>query len=378
MDKKNLHREKKRLTANDYISIFLGILIMFWSIAGVLGIIAFARTSSKNNGITASAAESPITNITIDEVKQEIPLSFMDGMRFQAEETFPATVASNRMCYLLTTFSLRLNKSNNFDLLVYDTSGSYTVITDLNKTSAIVDADVMIGEGNVASSYSTTAIRFKQGHKSSNLSYYYSSYPKYIDLEFDNSTVSPYNNVTLRATVYFGELDSADPTSSFGYIDFSISFASYEYSSVFMPSIRYYNTINPIGSSSSSFPVGWFGISSVYNTRYYMESFLYDELQDDFQNAQIDIDKAYAQGDSEGYKRGYAQGDAVGFERGKIEGAMNANEYSFEGLLGAVFDVPMQTFIGLFNFELLGINLASFLFALLTLGLIIAVIRLIL
>lgn len=83
----------------------------------------------------------------------------------------------------------------------------------------------------------------------------------------------------------------------------------------------------------------------------------------------------YANGQSAGYKQGYNAGDTQGYNRGYTAGANSTNNYTFTKLIGAVVDVPVQTFINLFNFDLLGINLAGFFTGLLTVAFIITIVK---
>lgn len=83
-------------------------------------------------------------------------------------------------------------------------------------------------------------------------------------------------------------------------------------------------------------------------------------------------------GYSRGYDEGKALGDALGFARGYAKGVAEAGGNSFTGLISAVIDVPINAFRSLFNFDLLGFNMANFMMSLLTLGGVLAVIRLIL
>ena len=72
-------------------------------------------------------------------------------------------------------------------------------------------------------------------------------------------------------------------------------------------------------------------------------------------------------------RNAYNQGYNYGLNRGLTE----ASDYSFFSLLSAVIDVPIQAFTSLFNFDLLGINLANFFYAIFTVCVILAVLRLI-
>lgn len=80
----------------------------------------------------------------------------------------------------------------------------------------------------------------------------------------------------------------------------------------------------------------------------------------------------YSDGEQYGYDRGYdygyQQGDSAGYNR-----ALMDDHYTFLNFLGAVVDAPIQAFRGLFNIEVLGVNLADFLSALLTIAVVLLV-----
>lgn len=75
------------------------------------------------------------------------------------------------------------------------------------------------------------------------------------------------------------------------------------------------------------------------------------------------------------YNSGFNSGKSLGYSIGYQEGVDDSAEYTFLGLLGAVVDAPVQTFIGLLNFEILGFNFLSFLTAIFTIGLIFFIVR---
>lgn len=64
------------------------------------------------------------------------------------------------------------------------------------------------------------------------------------------------------------------------------------------------------------------------------------------------------------------------YRNGFDNGVLDAHSFTFENLLTSVIDVPIRAFTDLFNFELLGVNLASFFFALISVCTVIAVIKL--
>lgn len=78
------------------------------------------------------------------------------------------------------------------------------------------------------------------------------------------------------------------------------------------------------------------------------------------------------------YDTGYSDGNTFGYGAGYSAGLNDANQYSFYNLFGAVLDAPVQTLIGLLNFNLLGVNLLSLFGGLLALALLLFVIKLLL
>lgn len=80
----------------------------------------------------------------------------------------------------------------------------------------------------------------------------------------------------------------------------------------------------------------------------------------------------------EGYNKGYQEGKVAGREVGYQEGIKDQGDYTFMGLLGAVFDAPVQAFKGLLSFEVLGVNMTAFVSSLFGLAVILLIIKLIL
>lgn len=75
------------------------------------------------------------------------------------------------------------------------------------------------------------------------------------------------------------------------------------------------------------------------------------------------------------YNSGFEQGKIAGYNDGYNAGKDVSSNYTFLGLIGAVFDAPIEAFKGLFNFEILGTNMQGFVLALLTLSVIIVIIK---
>lgn len=99
------------------------------------------------------------------------------------------------------------------------------------------------------------------------------------------------------------------------------------------------------------------------------------DLQEQIKDLQNDLSTFY----NDGYNDGRAEGEDIGYANGYgigyNKGVADSGNYSFTSLIGAVIDVPVQTFLGLFDFELLNVNMASFFLSLLTLAVILAIVK---
>lgn len=106
--------------------------------------------------------------------------------------------------------------------------------------------------------------------------------------------------------------------------------------------------------------------------------------------AALDYSNGYDTGYSEGYEagktvsddnvyqNGFNVGKGQGYSQGYNAGLEASNKYTFLNLMASVIDAPIQAVAGLLNFNLLGFNMLNFFYALLTLAIIVAVVRLIL
>ena len=116
----------------------------------------------------------------------------------------------------------------------------------------------------------------------------------------------------------------------------------------------------------------------VLNNRYYYIENAFRQNQE----YKIGYDSGYNLGYAEGENAGNSSGQKIGYNQGYnvgySDGVNATNTYSFFNLISAVIDAPVQAFMGLFNFELLGVNLADFFLSLLTLCFVVTVVRLLL
>ncbi len=86
-------------------------------------------------------------------------------------------------------------------------------------------------------------------------------------------------------------------------------------------------------------------------------------------------ESGFSSGHDSGYKEGFSVGKDSGYNIGYSDGVVAGQDYSFTALLGAVFDVPIAAFKGLFNFEVLGVNMTSFVSGLLALCVIVVIVK---
>lgn len=94
------------------------------------------------------------------------------------------------------------------------------------------------------------------------------------------------------------------------------------------------------------------------------------------------FDDGYLKGLDQG-KEQQAEEDATliarargqGYEEGRRDALDDTSDYTFMGLIGSVIDAPITSFRGLLNFSILGVNMQSFVLAILTLCVIIVVIK---
>ena len=82
-----------------------------------------------------------------------------------------------------------------------------------------------------------------------------------------------------------------------------------------------------------------------------------------------------AQAKEDSYNKGYSEGSSVGYNKGYSAGVNDSNQYTFMSLIGAVFDAPISAFRGLFNFEILGVNMTAFVSSLFALAVIVVIIK---
>lgn len=121
-------------------------------------------------------------------------------------------------------------------------------------------------------------------------------------------------------------------------------------------------------------------------TQYYTQEMVFDALvfldlsklsnfmSGSGESYQVGYDHGYDTGHHDGQQSGYSQGYNAGYNKGAMSGA----DYSFLGLIGAVVDAPINAFQGLLDFDILGVNMSSFVMAMFSLCFIFLLLKLVL
>lgn len=94
------------------------------------------------------------------------------------------------------------------------------------------------------------------------------------------------------------------------------------------------------------------------------------------QGYQTGYESGLNSGKQEGYTNGYNSGYQDGETTGYNNGINTANTYSFSNLLTAVVEAPVNVFIKLLDFNIMGYNLLNIVLGLLTLAIVVLVIKL--
>lgn len=118
------------------------------------------------------------------------------------------------------------------------------------------------------------------------------------------------------------------------------------------------------------------------NSSYYLNErtyyFVTDFTDNDYYNQgyQTGFNNGVNSGKQTGYNDGYNVGYSDGKSDGYDEGVNSTTQYSFANLLTAVVEAPVNVFISLLDFNIMGYNLLSLVVGLLSLAIIVVIIKL--
>ena len=258
-----------------------------------------------------------------------------------------------------TTYSLTLNGVNN--------SGTEQTCCSLLSTSSMANnyGYYKLGfSGNGTSTYNVTNLSVGDNKRYLSSSEIESDYrfPAVFDMNITLTTNFNYRDIYLMSVRSF-----YNESSSYGYNEFTYYSSSSDYLRFRFYSYFTANTFNEHFYLTSH---DYYFVQNLTDNQYYKDGY----------NTGVDegYKTGYYEGNNVGYSNGYKQGETVGYNNGYNVGIEKASDYSFLSLMGAVIDAPVSAFTSLLNFELLGINLLSFITGLLTLAIIIFIIKLIL
>lgn len=94
------------------------------------------------------------------------------------------------------------------------------------------------------------------------------------------------------------------------------------------------------------------------------------------QGYQTGFETGLNSGKQEGYTNGYNSGYQDGELSGYNDGVNSANRYTFSNLLTAVVEAPVNVFMNLLDFNIMGYNLLSLVIGLLTLAVVVLIVKL--
>lgn len=330
-------------TKNRLPAFILAGLIIFWTIASIFGLIGYSRTKAKNTALITASADS-----------------FQSALRYEYDID------------LLPLMGMVSYTSNNADIIngVFtfhiDSEGNYLSYIGENSTSCV--------EGDEAG-ISTYGL-FGQGLS---VTFGYDI----IENEFVDDLL--YEDISFE--IYYEQINSNNVPEfsirfNFVYNEevHTVSLVLYlelNYENFYIPYFRKYCRLN-----QQSIYIGFYSSHVPYSESWYY----YSEYIKGIGDYSLGYKEGYNQGlmtpnaelFNEGYEKGKTDGYRNGYDVGFTAGATDGNDYTFTGLLSAIFDVPVKTFTSLFNFDLLGVNLANFFLSMLTLAVVLAVVRMLL
>lgn len=190
----------------------------------------------------------------------------------------------------------------------------------------------------------------------------------YLSVDRTNVSSSNYHNLDMQ---YVEIGNSTDYVYDF---PFSSEFTNYNY-------FRYTDSNNchltifiPLNNYD---PTDFYYSPNFFEYRiYYLNQSAQFESNDFYkQGLQDGYNNGYDVGETDGYNNGYSQGKTEGYNNGYTQGLESSERLGFPALITSVIDVPVKVFTSLFNFEILGVNILTFVTSLLTIALILAIVR---
>lgn len=262
-------------------------------------------------------------------------------------------------------------------------SNTYTVNSAIISTGFVFGVMGYVNEGYVSTrtegsllsslplvlSTNGLVLTLRSYYLDSDDTYQLASYNLDLDIQADNTFVMS-DSLNDYNVMYNFKFTSVDP--SFGdlysvLVEFiagdnqSVNFTLTDTNGAYATAILQPYKVDTFGDWTLNYSTG-------FSARY-----LY--LTNSYYNTDDQLASKYEEGYKKGYKDGQEYGEFIGENKGYIDGVNDSNEYTFTSLLDAVFYAPLKTFISIFNFEILGVNVLNIVTFVLTVLLFVGIIK---
>lgn len=395
---------KNRLPA-----FILAFLIIFWTIASIFGIVAYIKTEKEDNsGLIMASADS----LTL--TRTEVDLLHFNGMifpRYLSSGYIPYTLMSNLSFGVVLENGdyrpyIRVVNQNSFDIsnrvFYFEEVNGYT---EVQITVVGYPTNSFNSQDLVLTNFELSFVIFTDWNYDDLYNYFpYQCTVNYLNDYYESGYVPADVYSCMTSSLSFVK---ESPYGSDNYMNPKVvnldlllpymdgdGFITCPFLSSYVEGVRQEETL------------GMYTFRSINNAQYTAENAdriyqttdlailraEYNSLLEEYNRVKQELDVfdsvyddtvahyeerlAYLQSRLNAvYEDGKEAGYANGYDTGFIDGVADANTYSFTGLLSAVFDVPVRIFTSLFNFDVLGVNLANFFLSLLTCAIILFIIR---
>lgn len=363
---KTVPPKKKTIDKNQLLAYLLAVLIIFWTVASIFGMIAFGRTTKKSSNVVSASAQTVedfVDNerlIITNPIKNFVVYDYA-SVNTGAPAEFVSTLFGYDFYFGENGLGLFDGTENNFyenptqDIYYSYLSSQYgTIETEqFTVTSSTRDIADFYEQWTSIDYYIIAQSVVRNGARHFVFSHRFEfndsvqGYTQIANFSFDY-TMSMYTSDTSLVVIF----PNAQGGASHEWI---LEYGDYESS----PSVEGFDTTDFL-LYYYSVDTGNFDIA--YGNGY----------DNGYEKGRSD---ARADTYDKGYREGREFGRQEGYDEGFLAGVNDANEYSFDGLISAVFDVPVRTFFSFFQFEILGVDLSSFFLSLFAIAVFLAVVR---
>lgn len=311
-------------------------LIIFWTIASIFGLIGYCRSKPKNTAMVTASAMTVEDYELGKEIIIDLPFLyspiFYDGDMYFVD-FYPRLVLGDG--YTALAVSDDYNRIGDY----YNFGATLTVPTVYNPfTDSLNETNDIF----ISTNFDTTA-NFIDNYGRLTVEY---------DLDFTNAFVG-----TIRIYAEYPQEES------FTLFEFDFEYDYFDSNFI---------VLLPLAGETLTSGDGAFVYS---HTAYGFPIVDFINIYDEYRKLEGGYERGYQAGSLQGYTEGKNAGYENGYQRGKADGLALADVATFEDLMSSVFDVPIRAFTSLFNFDILGVNMANFFLSILTLCIVLAVVK---